>query len=138
VVNDAIKMGPAPRIYLPNLLNWVRFDTALEIKEDFPDLWDKIYTPTAYSEEVFAAARPPHFSQPPLYRHHFMLIDQQYKELAGLSKADRVTALAGKVATAHELYEELDASGILFFDTNCKGDHLVIWNRILRNIRKSL
>ena len=138
LVNDTVKMGPAPRIYLPNLLNWVRFDTALEIKEDLPDLWEQIYTPTVYSEEVFAAARPPHFSQPPLYRHHFVLIDQQYKEMAALSKVDRVNSLAGKVATAHELYGELDASGILFFDANCKGDHLVIWNRILRNIHKSL
>jgi hypothetical protein len=136
LVNDAVKMGPAPRIYLPNLLNWIRIDTAKEIKDDFPVVWDKIYTPTDYSEEVFSAARAPHFSQPALYKHHFILISQQYKELSSMTKADRIATLAEKVTIAHKLYRELDANGVLFFDENCKGGHLVIWNRILRNIRK--
>lgn len=138
LVNDTIKMGPAPRIYLPNLLNWIRYDTAVEIKEDFPDLWEKIYTPTEYSEEVFASSRKPHFSQPALYKHHFILINDQYKELSALTKENKVTTLTGKVATANQLYEELESEGVLFFDSNCKGEHLVIWNRILRNIRRSL
>lgn len=137
LVNDTITMGPAPRIYLPNLLNWVRYDTALEIKEDFPTLWNEIYTPTTYSEEVFANPRKPHFSQPLLYKHHFILINEQYKEISALTKQDKCDELIGKVAAANELYGELE-KGILFFDANCKGDHLVTWNRVLRNIRRSL
>jgi len=138
LVNDTIKMGPAPRIYLPNLLNWVRYDTAVEIKEDFPSLWDKIYTPTAYSETVLANPKKPHFSQAPLYKHYFILINEQYKKLSAQIKEDRVTALTDMVVNANQLYQELMSSGVLFFDSNCAGDHLVIWNRVLRNIRNSL
>jgi hypothetical protein len=138
LVNDTITMGPAPRIYLPNLLNWIRYDTAVEIKEDFPGLWDKIYTPTKYSEAVLTDLRKPHFSQSPLYKHYFLLINEQYKKLSDLTKEDRVTTLMGDVATANQLYGELASNGVLFFDNNCKGDHLIIWNRILRNIHKSL
>ncbi|HAS87941.1 MAG TPA: hypothetical protein DCS48_01335 [Desulfovibrio sp.] len=138
LVNDGIKTGPAPRIYLPNLLNWIRYDTAVEIKEDFPDLWSKVYIPTQYSEEVLATAQKPHFSQPKLYKHFFMLINQQYKELSSLNVADKINRLSEKVTAAHELYTELESRGVLFFDANCKGDHLIIWNRILRNIRNSV
>lgn len=138
LVNDKIQMGPAPRIYLPKLLNWVRYDTAIEIMEDFPSLWDKVYSPTPYSEEVIATPRKPHFAQPALYKHHFISIDRQYKGMMGLPAAERLSLVARKVAAAHELYNELESNGVLFFDRNCKGDHLVIWNRVLRNIRKSL
>ncbi len=138
LVNDTIKMGPAARIYLPNLLNWIRYDTATEIKEDFPDIWDKIYTPTNYSEDVFDNPRKPHFSQPSLYKHYFVLINEQYKAIASKGKIDRVKELNEMVVTANELYQELRANGVLFFDSNCAGEHLVVWNRVLRNIRNSL
>lgn len=138
LVNDTIKMGPAPRIYLPKLLNWIRYDTALEIKEDFPTLWDEIYTATEYSKEVFSNSRKPHFSQSALYKHYFMLVNEQYRELALLNKQDRVEQLTNMVVSASNLYEELDSNGILFFDANCKGGHLAVWNRILRKIHRSL
>jgi hypothetical protein len=138
LINDTIKMGPAPRIYLPNLLNWVRYDTAVEIKDDFPRLWDKIYTPTSYSESVLSDTRKPHFSQSPLYKHYFLLISQQYKSMAELAKRDRVALLTEQVRTANALYEELVSNRVLFFDNNCKGDHLIAWNRVLRNIHNSL
>lgn len=138
LVNDTIKMGPAPRIYLPNLLNWIRYDTAVEIKEDFPDIWDKIYTPTKYSEAVLANPKKPHFSQAPLYKHYFILINEQYKKLSALKKESRIATLTDKVVVANRLYQELLSRGVLFFDSNCGGDHLVVWNRVLRNIRNSL
>lgn len=134
LINDTIKTGPAPRIYLPNLLNSVRYDTALEIKEDFPSSWDKIYSPTLYSEDVFRSPRKPHFSQPALYKHQLLLLDRQYKEISTLNKEDKVELLKDKITTAITLYEELESNGILFFDSNCKGDHLISWNRVLRRL----
>ena len=133
--NDQERRGPAPRIYLPKLLNWIRWDTAEEIREDIPALWEKIYTPTEYSKEVIASGQRPHFSQPSLYKHHFKLLADQYSEIRKLSAANRITLLLEKIIEANKLYEEIEDNGVIFFDSNCKGEHLPIWNRILRHLR---
>ncbi|MEA3486036.1 MAG: hypothetical protein U9R20_00035, partial [Thermodesulfobacteriota bacterium] len=133
--NDQERRGPAPRIYLPKLLNWIRWDTAEEIREDIPALWEKIYTPTEYSKEVIESGQRPHFSQPSLYKHHFKLLADQYSEIRKLSVADRITLLQEKIIEANKLYEEIEDNGVIFFDSNCKGEHLPIWNRILRHLR---
>lgn len=137
LVNDKIQMGPAPRIFLPKLLNWVRYDTAIEIMEDFPSLWDKIYTPTHYADEVIANPRKPHFAQPALYKHHFILMDKLYNDVIRVPNSEKVDLVSRKVDEANSLYEELESNKVLFFDKNCKGDHLIIWNRVLRNLRKN-
>jgi hypothetical protein len=132
--NDQDRRGPAPRIFLPRLLNWIRWDTAMEIREDFPDLWERIYIPTDHAEGVFHAEQPPHFTQPPLYKHHFKLMFELYDELRRLSIEERKTALEEKIRNAAELYEEINRRRIIFFDINCTGEHLPVWNRVLRRM----
>jgi hypothetical protein len=132
--NEGERRGPAARIFLPRLLNWIRWNTADEIRKDFPELWDEIYTPTKYSEEVFKDGKDPHFSQPPLYKHHFLLMDNIYRELARQSIVDRKQNINNRIRSASGLYKKLDEAGILFFDANCQGDHLPIWNRLVRNM----
>ena len=132
--DDRDRRGPAARIFLPNLLNWIRWSTADEIRSDFPDLWDKIYTPTEYSEAVFASGQTPHFSQPPLYKHQFKLMTGLYGELSEQGLKERKLNLVNRIRTASRLYSRLDDAGILFFDDNCQGGHLSIWNRLLRHM----
>jgi len=132
--DDQDRRGPAARIFLPRLLNWVRWFTADEIRSDFPDLWDEIYTPTDYSEAVFASGQAPHFSQPPLYKHQFQLMTNLYRELSGQTLQDRKQNLVDKIRTASELYVKLNDAGILFFDDNCRGGHLPVWNRLIRHM----
>ena len=132
--DDQERRGPAARIFLPKLLNWMRWFTADEIRSDFPELWDEIYTPTDYSEAVFASGQAPHFSQPPLYKHQFQLMTDLYREMAGQNLQDRKQNLADRIRTASQLYGRLDAAGIIFFDDNCRGGHLPVWNRLLRHM----
>ena len=132
--DDQERRGPAARIFLPKLLNWVRWFTVDEIRSDFPDLWEEIYTPTQYSEAVFDSGIAPHFSQPPLYKHHFMLMSELYCELQSQTPQDRKRNLIGRIKKANELYSRLEEEGILFFDDNCKGYHLPVWNRVLRHM----
>ncbi len=131
---DGERRGPAPRIFLPNLLNWVRWDTAAEIRSDFPDIWKKVYTPTKYSEELFEPGQRPHFTKPQLYKHHFQLMAELYSELAGQNIAGRRESLLDKIRYAHELYGEIERAGVMFFDDNCRGNHLPVWNRLIRNM----
>ncbi len=127
--------GPAPRIYFPKLLNWVRYDTAMEIKDDFPDLWKKIFTPTKSILELFKKGTPPHFTKPELYSHHFELIHTQLHEVASFRKITERSSLVKKwIDAANKLYSEIESRGILFYDDNCKGGHLPVWNRVIRKI----
>jgi len=127
--------GPAPRIYFPKLLNWVRYDTAIEIRDDFPSLWNKIYTPTKDLQTFLESGDSPHFTKPALYYHHFELIYKQINEVASHDNvADRVHLVKNWIDTANVLYSELQSNNILFYDNNCKGEHLPIWNRVIRKL----
>jgi hypothetical protein len=133
--DDQTRRGPAPRMYFPKLLNWVRYDTAIEIKDDHPEIWSEIYTQNEYSEKVLMAGRRPHFSQPDLYKAHFALKYQQYKMLDAIPEtAQRAAILKTWISEAMSLYQKIDNAGVMFFDINCKSDHLPIWNRLLNKL----
>ncbi len=129
--DDSDKRGPAPRIYMPNLLNWIRFDTVKEIKEDHPELWKKIYIPTTYLESIFEIGERPTFNKPDLYKHHFQLIADQLKNLSTQDKKQRIDSVKATIGRAASLYEEIKSANVMFFDDNCDGLHLPVWNRIV-------
>lgn len=133
--DDSERRGPAPRVYMPKLLNWVRYDTVIEIKEDHPELWDKIYVPTESIETVFSTGMRPHFNKPELYKHHFQLMHNQLVTLRNLDKSARIDRIKEMIQEANSLYQEIEESGVLFFDENCKNGHLPIWNRALAKIK---
>lgn len=133
--DDKIQMGPAPRIYLPGLLNWVRYDTAKEIMEDCPHLWDKVYVPTPEADKVLSEAKPPHFTQAPLYKHYFRLAYGEYSDLLSVAPAQRHKILSQRVEVAIQLHQEIEAEGVQFFDENCRGGHLTGWRRLLKNLK---
>lgn len=130
-----IRMGPAPRLYFPKLLNWMRFDTAMEIREDHPGLWDSIYKPTAYAEELINSPKKPHFTKPQLYKHHFYLINEQYKEIQNVGADKRLALVGKKIKNARLLYERIEDAGVMFFDSNCSGEHLAMWNRVVNKLK---
>ncbi len=134
--NDKIKRGPAPRLYFPKLLNWIRYGTAVEIKEDHPDLWEKIYTPTIYSEDLLGIEDEPHFTNPMVYKHHLALISKQYNEIRKYrNTVERTKMIREMVVAANNLYQEIIQEEIIFFDDNCTGNHLPIWNRVLKRLK---
>ncbi len=116
--SDDRRRGPAPRLYFSKLLNWMRFDTAVEIREDQPELWKGIYTPSQYSEELFNMPQKPHFTKPHLYKHHFKLISKQYDEIRNVEKKERIELVGYKIKKARQLYDLIERSGVMFFDAN--------------------
>lgn len=125
--------GPVPRLYMPKLLNWIRIDTLKEIKEDHQELWQEIYSPEPYSDE-FLEMDNPHFTQNQPYKHQFIAIGSQLNELSQLNTDGRIDLLKGWVNVALDKYEAIAKNGIRFFDDNCKNEHLVVWNRILKKL----
>lgn len=134
--DDQIKRGPAPRIYFPKLLNWIRYDTAIEIKEDYPSIWSSIYTETEYTEKIFATKQRPHFNNPNLYKAHFLLKANLYRNILMHDEVERVDYTLQLIKQASELYSEIKKGGVVFFDANCEGEHLPIWNRALKKMKQ--
>jgi hypothetical protein len=131
--DESEKRGPAPRLYFPKLLNWIRYDTAVEIRDDHPDLWSKIYVPTTFSEATLTTGSP-HFTQPNPYKHHFALMNSQLRELASQEVSQRISLVKTLIHDAKKLHDEIEGSGIMYFDRNCSGDHLPVWNRVINKI----
>ena len=131
--DESEKRGPAPRLYFPKLLNWMRYDTAVEIRDDHPNIWSKIYVPTKYSESILGTGRP-HFTKPELYKHHFALMNGQIRELTSKALVDRKSSVKMWISDAKKLHDEIESSGVMYFDRNCSGDHLPMWNRVLNKI----
>lgn len=131
---DSDKRGPAPRLYFPKLLNWMRYDTAIELKQDHAEVWKQIYNPTVHSEAILNAGMRPHFTKPDLYKHHFLMICEQLKALASQPVSTRITTVQGMILEASDLYKKIGSTGVMYFDRNCSGDHLPIWNRVVSKI----
>lgn len=131
--NESEIRGPKPRLYMPKLLNWIRLSTLMEIKEDHPDIWEKIYTPTSYAD-AFIGKVNPYFTNPESYKHYFKTFEQQFELLNEVPPKQRITSLSSSVKVALGLYEEIENAGIEFFNADCRKDHLITWNRVLKKL----
>jgi hypothetical protein len=140
VDSEEERRGPKARIYLPKLLNWVRFEQAMQIRNENAALWEKVYTPTEYAERVIAAGIEPTFNQAPLYKHHFECVNEQIKQLASASVSQRFQNIRTQIKNAMDLHVEI-ADGFFDLDTHGNGEHLQAWldaiNRFYRNYLKS-
>jgi hypothetical protein len=124
--NEEERRGPKARIYLPSLLNWVRYEQAMEIRNEDPTLWDEVYSETDHSRKVIAAAVDPTFNQPALYKHHFLCMDSRIKELAALSVNRRFDSVKAQIKRAMDLHSQIEEMP-LDLDTHGNGEHLGSW-----------
>ena len=138
--NEEERRGPKARIYLPALLNWVRFEQAMEIRHEDPELWGQLYTETEHSKQVIAAAVDPTFNQPGLYKHHFLCMNEQIKDLAALSANQRFDAVRAQIKRAMDLHAQIEEMP-LDLDPHGNGEHLEAWldaiNRYYRRFLKA-
>lgn len=118
--------APKPRIYVPKLHNWIQFDHARQIRIEDRALWDRLFVPTQYSEAAFDSPLEPHFSQPALYKHHFIVMSQQLKELMALSAENRWKRLREEFRGALGAYEAI-ADLPVDLDFHGRGGHIQVW-----------
>jgi hypothetical protein len=136
VDSEEERRGPKARIYLPKLLNWVRFEQAMQIRNENLALWEKIYTPTEHADRVITAGSEPTFNQSPLYMHHFQCMSEQIKELSSVPVNQRFLDIRSQIKHAMDLHAEI-SDGFFDLDMHGNGDHLEPWlaaiNRFYRN-----
>lgn len=126
IESDEERRAPKARIYLPALLNWIQFDQAMQIREDAPGLWSKIYSGTSYAEAVIGRSVEPHFNQPDLYKHHFVSMGRQLKDLSAVNVRERFGLLRDQLKAAMAHYEEI-AEMPLDLDPHGSGQHIQPW-----------
>ena len=140
VDSEEERRGPKARIYLPKLLNWVRFEQAMQIRNEDVALWEKLYTPTEYADRVIGAGIEPTFNQSPLYMHHFECMSEQIKQLGNMGVGQRFQNIRTQIKSAMELHSEI-ADRFFDLDTHGNGEHLQPWldaiNRFYRNYLKN-
>ena len=136
VESDEERRGPRARIYLPGLLNWVQIRQAKQIRDEFPELWGKIYNPTPFGDAALANPKEPTFNQPDLYRHYFINFSNQVRELSGLSLEERAVKIRHGIKDAKDAYQELE-EGFFDFEAHGNGDHLQPWSDALGTYYRS-
>lgn len=124
--SDEERRAPKSRIYLPSLMNWIQYDQAMEIRREAPTIWAKIYSQTEYSESVIGRAVEPFFNQPDLYKHHFICLYRQLKQLGALEVRERFTLIREQIKLAIGYYEEIEDMP-LDLDPHGSGEHLQPW-----------
>jgi hypothetical protein len=125
LVTTEDRRGPKARIYLPGLLNWVQFDQAKEIRSQLPKVWEEIYHPTPYAETALGLLLDPTFNQAELYKHHFLCMAKDIKDLSPMSVVDRIAYLKFRVVVAQNAYAQI-AKKILL-EKHGQGTHLASW-----------
>ena len=126
VVSNEERRGPKARVYVPGLLNWIKFEQAKIIRKSEPELWSKIFTDTEYSEQAFTQTKEPAFNTPTLYKHYFKVYSEQLDSIAKFNERERYTEVKKLIKTAmenHELVEDIPVD----LDTHGKGQHLQPW-----------
>lgn len=136
IENEEERRGPKARIYLPGLLNWVRYEQAVQIRDDDPLLWSQVYAETEYAERVLAAAAEPTFNQPGLYKHHFVCLAAQIKRFSSMPLEQRFQAIRSDLKRAIDLHAQVEDMP-LDLDPHGNGQHLEPWLNALNKYYRS-
>jgi hypothetical protein len=134
LVSEEERRGPKARIYLPGLLNWVQFGDAREIRLKAPKVWQAVYSATEHSEQALAQAIEPTFNQPPLYKHYFQVMHQEFKNLDAMDRKSRIQYLKSQVEAARQRYQEIQNANI-YLERHGQGRHLAGWSDYLNGFK---
>lgn len=133
IVSAEDRFGPAPRLYMPKLMNWIRINTLNEIRTQLPRLWNKIYTETDYGNTSLNEPKP-HFSKNEPYKHSLKTISAQLRNISNLSGKERIQEIKRQIDSAMDLYSELKIADVRFADKNCEGEHLSVWRTAIKSL----
>jgi len=126
IVTEEERRGPAPRIYLPGLLNWVQFGQAKEIMRYAPEIWKRIYMPTKEGDLKLTQVTEPHFSQPELYKHSFKCMYSQFESLHKLDVKSRYGLLREWIELAMANYRDIHSMP-MSIEKHGNDEHLQPW-----------
>jgi hypothetical protein len=122
---DQQMRGPIPRIYIPQLLQWMDhryLGAMLEIVDDPAAFLGK----TEYKDLMFQPEYNWHFQKSEPYMHYFVGFSNQVDLLSPLSGKERVDRIVEICHSALDKFRMFEENG-LAFDVNSDSSHLPLW-----------
>ncbi len=119
------RRGPNARLYSAVLIQWIEYNYVKAlVKNRYSRLYE-IFADSKYRPLFFEPTYNWHFGRSELYKHFFIEIDRQVKDLPD-DLDERKNYLLSAIKNAITIYEDIAQSGILL-DSDSNGTHLNGW-----------
>jgi hypothetical protein len=123
--NDTVQRGPSPRLYVAKCLQWIDRNYHGAIERRLPD-GKSFFDQNKYQAIMFRPSYNWHFAKPELYKHHFLELSRQLRQISDLEGKDRYKQVRALIETAIRNFKTMDDSGIVL-DQDNDGSHLAAW-----------
>ncbi|MBW8010317.1 MAG: hypothetical protein FVQ83_03610 [Chloroflexi bacterium] len=123
--DQAIYSQPTPRIYMSSLLQMMD-SRYIEVIKESQSKKNLLFDENHYQAEMFEPEFNWNFNKAQLYKHYFLSMTNQVRELSALTGIARYNYFVDMVNNAISNYEYLEEKGIIF-DTNSDSTHLTAW-----------
>ncbi len=117
--------SPSARLYVPTLLQNVDSGYLQSIKKELK-VEDEFFGDNPYRTLAFDRTPNWHFTKPELYKHQFIELSRQLRDLSGAEGRDRYVLLVAMIHRAMDEFEKLKACGVVL-DNDSSGAHLTAW-----------
>jgi len=122
---EKTKGGPTARIYTSNLLQWIDHRFINVIAETL-GLGLGFYNDNAYRATMFEPSYKWHFSKPELYKHAFVVINEDLEALSEFDGKRRYEMVRDRIRMAMRYFREIEEGGVVL-GSDSNGDHLPAW-----------
>lgn len=122
---DSIQQGPAARLYVSKLLQWISYQYIGAINRALGNA-SGFFDENSYQVEMFQPTYRWHFSKPALYKHGLLVLERQLRAIGALQGKQRCDAVRATISAAMNYYSTIEAGGVVF-DRDSGGNHLPGW-----------
>jgi len=123
--NDTKQRGPSPRLYMARCLQWIDRNYHGAIERRLPG-GKELFDQNKYQAIMFRPSFKWHFSKPELYKHHFVELSRQLRQISELEGRARFKHVKAIIEAAMKNFKKMDESGIVL-DQDNDGSHLAAW-----------
>ncbi|MEX1143202.1 MAG: hypothetical protein WEC16_00030 [Anaerolineales bacterium] len=129
---DQVMRGPRPRVYSSKLLQLVDHNYLGSIQQSVRGKGD-VFDANKYQAEMFSPNFNWHFQRPELYKHYFLVLSRQLRELSQVEGADRFFLVKSWLERSKAQYAQLDT---IVFDADSDDSHINAWHTAANRFAK--
>lgn len=119
------QQGPRPRLYISRALQWIDRGYHGAIIRRFPGS-GALFNVNKYQALMFKPTFKWHFTKPELYKHHFLELSRQLRQISSTLARERFKLVSSMIEEAMEVFEKIRNVGIVL-DGDNDGSHLPAW-----------
>ena len=131
---DKYIAAPNPRIYSPVLLQLVDHNYLGSISHSVKNM-QGLFAENQYRALMFEPTYQWHFNKPELYKHYFLVLSRQLRQISTVSGQERYEMLTEILNVASRTFSNMD---IIVFDKDSDGSHLPAWQTAANRFAQDL